>query len=84
MSRGYPFRYRVVTTREANGKTIGEPGQDKRARGVYLKSLQRGTELMPRETSTVVERGDILRITGAPDDIERAAAFIAFVDRDPS
>jgi putative transport protein len=74
----------VVTTREANGKTLAELGLDRRARGVYLQSLQRGTELMPREAWTVVERGDILRITGTPADVERAAAFVGFVDRDPS
>ena len=51
----------VVTSRDANGKTLGELGQDPRARGVYLESIQRGTELMPREPWTVVERGDILQ-----------------------
>jgi putative transport protein len=39
---------------------------------------------MPREPWTVLERGDILRVVGAPDDVERAAAHIGFVERDPS
>ena len=73
---------RVVTNREVIGKTLGELGQDPRARGVYLQSLQRGPELMPREPWTVVERGDILRIVGAPDDVERAGTLIGFVERD--
>ena len=56
----------VATSREVIGRTLGELGEDPRARGVYLQSLQRGPELMPREPWTVVERGDILRIVGAP------------------
>jgi len=74
----------VITSREASGKTIAELGLDPRTRGVYLESLQRGTELMPREPWTVVERGDILHAVGAPDDVERAGKFIGFIERDLS
>ena len=72
----------VATSREVIGRTLGELAEDPRARGVYLQSLQRGPELMPREPWTVVERGDILRMVGAPDDVERAATLIGFVERD--
>jgi putative transport protein len=74
----------VVTTAHVNGQTIGELAEDPKARGVYLDSLQRGPELMPRESWTVLERGDILHIAGAPEDVERAAAHIGFVERDLS
>ena len=74
----------VVTTQDANGKTIAELGRDPSARGVYLESLLRGTELMPREPLTVLERGDILHIVGAPDDVERAGKYVGFVERDLS
>ena len=74
----------VITSREANGKTIAELGLDPRTRGVYLESLQRGTELMPREPWTVVEQGDILHAGGAPDDVERAGKFIGFIEHDLS
>jgi putative transport protein len=74
----------VVTTPQVNGRTLGELSQDPNARGVYLESLKRGIELMPREPWIVVERGDILHIVGAPDDVERAAAHIGFVERDSS
>ena len=37
---------------------------------------------MPREPWTVLQRGDILRIIGAPDDVERAGKHIGFVERD--
>ncbi len=62
----------VVTSRDLDGKTLGELAVDPRARGVYLASLQRGTEQMPRESWTVVRRGDIVKIVGAPEDVARA------------
>ena len=72
----------VVTSREVNGRTLSELAQDPNARGVYLESIRRGTEPLPREPGTVLERGDILRIVGAPDDVARAAKVIGFVERD--
>jgi putative transport protein len=74
----------VVTSREVDGKTLGQLIEDPRTRGVYLESLQRGTEVMPREAWAVVRRGDILHIVGAPDDVERAGDHIGFVERDLS
>jgi putative transport protein len=74
----------VVTNREVHRATIGELAQDTRMRGVYLESVHRGTAVMPRESWTVLERGDILSIVGAPDDVDRAATHIGFVERDLS
>ena len=72
----------VVTSREVIGRTLGELGEDRRARGVYLQSLRRGPVPMPHEPWTVVERGDSLRIVGAPADVDRAGHLIGFVERD--
>jgi putative transport protein len=74
----------VITRGEVNGKTLGELAQDPQLRGVYLESVQRGTVLMPRESWTVVERGDILHLVGSPDDIERTGKYVGFVERDLS
>ena len=74
----------VVTNAEVSGRTIGDLAQAPEARGVYLQSVQRSTELMPREPWTVLERGDVLRIVGAPDDVDRASRRIGFVERDLS
>jgi putative transport protein len=74
----------VVTSRDVNGKTLSQLAEDPKARGVYLESVQRGPELIPREPWTVVGRGDILHIVGAPDDVERAGSHIGFVERDLS
>jgi putative transport protein len=72
----------VVTSAAVIGATLEALAQNPRARGIYLESLQRGTQLMPHEPWTVVQRGDILRIIGAPDDVERAAEYVGFVERD--
>ena len=53
-------------------------------RGVYLQSLHRGTEAMPREAWTRLERGDVLHVIGAPDDVERAAGQFGYIERDLS
>ena len=74
----------VLTVADVNGTTLGALAQDPSARGVYLESLRRGTELMPRESWTVLQRGDILRIVGAPDDVGRAAARVGSFERDLS
>jgi putative transport protein len=72
----------VVTSKQVHGKTVTELAADPRARGVYLESIQRGTVMIPREPWTVLERGDILRVVGSPDDLERAAKLVGFVERD--
>ena len=72
----------VVTRSELVGTTLEALAQDPRARGLYLESIQRGTQLIPREPWTTLQRGDILRIVGAPDDVERGAEHVGFVDRD--
>ena len=74
----------VITNRDVKGKTLAELSLDASTRGVYLQSIQRGTELMPREPWTVVERGDILQIVGAPDAVERVGKHAGFVERDLS
>jgi putative transport protein len=74
----------VVTNGEVSGKRIADLAQNPAARGVYLESLQRGGEAMPREPWTILERGDVLHIIGAPDDVERAGRTIGFVERDLS
>ena len=72
----------VVTNRELIGQTLGELAQSPEARGVYLRSIQRSTEMMPRESWTVLERGDVLHLAGSPDAVDRASRRIGFVERD--
>ena len=74
----------VITRPQINGQTLGDLAADPNGRGVYLESLQRGTELMPREAWTKLERGDILTFVGAPGDVERVGRHLGFVERDLS
>jgi putative transport protein len=53
-------------------------------RGVYLASITRGTQTLPREPWTVIERGDVLHLVGAPDAVERVGAFAGVVEHDLS
>jgi putative transport protein len=73
----------IVTQRYIHGKTLSELGADRAfLRGIYLESVRRGEEFLPRAAWTKVERGDMLKVVGAPEDIERAAAHIGFFERD--
>ena len=74
----------VVTTRDVDGRTLADLGRHEAADGVYLESLRRGPEQIPHEPWTVLQRGDVLRVMGAPEDVERAARHVGFVERDPS
>jgi len=74
----------VVTRSDVSGTTLGALARDAQTRGVYVESLQRCTQTMPREPWTILQRGDILRIIGAPADVERAAARIGYVERNLS
>jgi len=73
----------VITNKELIGRTLGELAADRAmARGVYLQSIHRGEEEIPREPWTVIERGDMVKMTGSPADVDRAAAICGFVERD--
>jgi putative transport protein len=73
----------VITNKLVIGKTIAELAANRAmARGVYLQTIHRGEEEIPREDWTVIERGDIVRMMGSPADVDRAAAFGGFVERD--
>jgi putative transport protein len=49
-------------------------------RGVFVRKIRRGREEIPRTLNTVVERGDVLTLTGAKPDIERVASRIGVVE----
>ena len=74
----------VVTSRTVGGRTLAELATMPEVRGVYLESIQRGTQLLPREPWTTIERGDILHVAGDPMDVDRAAAHVGFMETDLS
>lgn len=75
----------VVTNRSAVGKTLGKLAADRQiARGVYLESLRRGEEEMPRDPGVIIQRGDVMRLIGSPQDVERAGKWLGYVEVDLS
>ena len=73
----------VVTNRTAIRKTLGELAADRQvSRGVYLESLTRGEEEMPREAGVIVERGDVLKLIGSPEDLSRVGNWLGYVEAD--
>jgi putative transport protein len=74
----------VVTRATVVGTRLQELASRSAWRGVYLETIRRGAELLPRAPAVRVERGDLLRVVGTRTDIERAAADIGYIDRDPT
>jgi putative transport protein len=52
------------------------------ARGVYLESLKRGEEEMPHDMGVIVERGDVMRLVGSPQDVARIGKWLGYVEAD--
>lgn len=73
----------VVTRREIAGRTLGELA-DTHGRGIVLLKLVRGTQEIPFTASTELDRGDLLRIAGSPEDVERAGKALGYVERPSS
>ncbi len=73
----------VLTSRAAANRTI-ESVAEEHGRGVVLARLVRGGEQIPFGPSTTLHRGDVLRLAGAVDDVERAGRALGYVDRPSS
>jgi putative transport protein len=70
----------VLTNREVAEQTLGELG-DKYGRGVVPLKLVRSGEEIPFTAATVLDRGDLLRIVGERDDVERVGRVLGYVER---
>jgi putative transport protein len=73
----------VLTNRALVDRTIADLA-DEHGRGVALRQLVRGGEEIPFVATTTVQRGDVLRLTGAAQDVERAGAAIGYIERPSS
>ena len=70
----------VLTNRAVVDRTLESVAQE-HGRGVALVKLIRGGEQIPFTPSTVLNRGDLLRIAGAAQDVERAGRALGYVER---
>lgn len=66
-----------VTSREIAGRTLADIAQSGLAvRSVFLRGITRGGQAIPVAPGTVVERGDVVRLTGPEPAVVRAAAMV--------
>ncbi|MBU0573845.1 MAG: hypothetical protein KKH83_05160, partial [Candidatus Margulisbacteria bacterium] len=69
-----------VTSRRVFGHTLAEIG-DRFGHGIYLKSLSRGGHSMPLTRDTLVNRCDILKVSGSERNIENFIKQAGFAER---
>jgi len=73
----------VVTREEIAERSLVEIAEE-HGRGVVLLKLVRGGEEIPFTPGTVVNRGDLLRLSGSERDVERAGKALGYVERPSS
>ena len=66
-----------VTSRAIVGRTLEDiAGSDLPVRGVFLRGIRRGAQEIPVAPGTVIERGDVVRLTGSEGAVTAAANSI--------
>ena len=73
----------VLTNRGFAERTLGEIGEQ-HGRGVALLKMVRGGEEIPFASTTPLNRGDLLRVTGRQNDVERAGKELGYIERPSS
>jgi putative transport protein len=62
--------------RKLAGVSLQKASEEDWARGLYLRSLSRGSQEIPIGVGTVLQRGDLLRLVGPEPVVENAARHI--------
>jgi putative transport protein len=73
----------VVTKREVAEQPLSVLAQQ-HGRGVVLVKLIRGGEEIPFNAETIINRGDLLRLAGAQQDVERVGRAVGYIERPSS
>jgi len=73
----------VVTRKEIAERPLAEIAEE-HGRGVVLLKLVREGEEIPFAPGTLVNRGDLLRLAGSDQDVERAGKALGYVERPSS
>ncbi len=73
----------VVTKREVTEQSLFVL-KERYGRGVVLEKLLRGGEEIPFTGETIINRGDLLRLTGVQHDVERAGKALGYIERPSS
>jgi putative transport protein len=72
----------MVTRRDVNGLTLAqmrEHASPEAGRGIYVGAITRLDTTVPALPGTVVHRGDVLTLLGAPSDVARGAKRLGYV-----
>jgi putative transport protein len=70
----------VLTNKALVDRSLASVAEE-HGRGVTLVTLVRGGEPVPFSASTVLNRGDLLRLSGAAQDVERAGRALGYIER---
>jgi putative transport protein len=73
----------VVTNRAVVDQTLPTIAEQY-GRGVTLQKLIRGAEEIPFTSETTLQRGDLLRVVGATQHVERAGKILGYIERPSS
>lgn len=74
----------VLTDRKVAGRNLGEVARDAAARGVFLRKITRAGQELPIAARTVVNRGDVVSLSGARRHVEPLATAIGWIVRPTS
>lgn len=77
----YQIAYRdlIITSKEIAGKSLIEL-RHKYGQGIKLHKMIRTGQEIPYNAETKVNKGDILKISGLPHDVERITKLIGYLD----
>ena len=70
----------VLTSRSLAGRTLRDIVDTLGARGIFLLALRRAGRELPFTASTIIERGDVLSVSGTRPEVARVAAEIGYAE----
>lgn len=71
----------IVTNKRVDRLALAELAALDAARGVFLSRITRAGVAMPIAPSTVIDRGDVLRLVGPVTEVERVSGMLGYPDR---
>jgi putative transport protein len=80
---GVTTRDVVITRSDIAKRTLGDIAEE-HGRGLVLVKLVRAGEEIPFGPGTILNRGDLLRLVGTADDVERAGKALGYLERPSS
>ena len=70
----------VLTNRKLARRTLQDIVEGLGARGIFLLALRRAGRELPFTASTIIERGDVLSVSGTRAEVARVAAEIGYAE----